>query len=164
MTGRWIAIAPLLALVACGGEAPQNETAAAPVKPAAFPAGEWEVTSSVESLGSTDKTTPKTSRKEGDSIIRKACVADPKKLEALFTAEGDTCTVQTAFTKNGRINNAYSCRRSGQMLNPTVNGKYTADSFEATVDTATYFSGDGDYQMREKITGKRLGDCPAAAG
>lgn len=160
MTGRWMALAPLLALAACGAE-PAKEKPAATVKPATFPLGEWEVTSSAESLASTDKTTPETSRKVGDSVVRKACVADAKALQALFAAEGDTCTVQTAFTKNGRINNAYSCRRSGQMVNPTVNGKYTADSFEATVDTATYFSGSGDYQMREKVTGKRLGDCPA---
>ena len=44
---------------------------------------------------------------------------------------------------------------------PTIAGLYTADTMEAEVSTATTYSGDGDYQMTEKVTGKRLGDCAA---
>lgn len=154
--------AAALALAACGSEAPKAEEEAAP--PATFPTGEWEVTTTVEGLTSTDGTTPLVKVKKGDTVTRKACVTDSKDLVALFAAEGDACTVQTAYARGGNVNSAYTCKRPGQggTVNPTVYGKYTADSFDITVNTGTQLSGNGDYELREKAVGKRLGDCAAA--
>jgi hypothetical protein len=155
---------PLLLLAACGGEAPKQDTAAAAEVPVSFPAGEWEFTSTIEKLQSTDQSTPAIARAVGSSEAIKACIKDGKDLINVFPAKGDTCTVSTSYTRNGRVNTAYNCKRPGRGgdLNPTVNGNYTADTAEVTVVTSTMFSGDGDYDLTEKVTAKRLGDCPAA--
>lgn len=148
-----------LALMSCGGETKKEPTRAAP--PATLPTGEWEVTATVDSLKSLDGATPMIKAAKGDTITRKACITDAKELSALFAVEGDTCKVQTAYARGGNINSAYSCRRAGRggTINPTVYGKYTADTLDVTVNTGTQLTGDGDYQLTEKVTGKRLGDC-----
>jgi hypothetical protein len=164
-----MAILPMAALAACGGEAPTKEAKAE--TPKTFPTGQWEVTGSVDSVVSKDGSTPAVQAKKGDPIKRSACISDPKKLEALFLAAGDTCTIQTEYARSGRINNAYQCKRPGVggTIYPTVAGEYEGDSFEARTTTGTTLSGSGDYQMVEVMTGKRTGDCaagdaPATAG
>ena len=44
-----------------------------------------------------------------------------------------------------------------------ADGDFKADSFEAKLKTATYFAGPGDYEMTRTMTGKRVGECPAAS-
>lgn len=151
-----------LALAACGGEAPKAEKVG---PPKTFPTGEWEVTATVDRLISKDGTTPAAKAKQGDVVTRKACITDAKELAALFAADGDDCKAQTAFARGGNVNSAYTCKRPGQRgtINPTVYGKYTADTLTVTVNTGTQLSGDGDYELTEKVIGKRLGDCTAEA-
>ena len=36
----------------------------------------------------------------------------------------------------------------------------TQTTFEVVVITGTYFAGSGDYALTQKMTGKRIGDCP----
>ncbi len=152
-----IAAAPLL-LAACGGEAPKEEAAAKP--PTAMPMGEWEVTATVAKLESTDQSTPAVKKKQGDSWTRKACLAKPEDLSKLLLPEGETCTSNSSYARQGRINSSFTCRTPGKGDHtPTVAGIYTADTLTAEVTTASTFSGTGDYQMTETITGKRLGDC-----
>ena len=160
-----LAAVPALVLAACGGEsAPATNEAAAAAVPAAFPVGEWEVSSTVERIASTDGSTPAISAKQGDKATRKACVATADELTKLFADEGADCKVTTTYARQGRINTAYQCKRPGGLTTPTVNGTYTADTLDVTVDTASMLSGTGDYTMSSKVTGKRLGDCAAAAG
>lgn len=155
-----IGLGPLLLLAGCGGETETAANAASEaVVPAAFPAGQWEVTTTVESIGSTDGTTPVVSAKKGDSATRKVCVADAKKLDALFAPEGTQCTALADYARQGRINTAYKCTVAGGVLTPTVNGRYTADTLDVIVDSASMLSGSGDYQMSARAVGKRLGDC-----
>lgn len=155
-----MAIAALMALGACGSEpAPPP----AKEKAQALEAGEYEVASEVTVLRSTDKSTPATSAKTGDKATTRACVAadgaiDPK----MFVEAGDSCTVQNDYLRSGRLSIQYSCSRKGRgNLYPSVDGNFTADSFEAVVVSGTQFSGDGDYAMTRKLNAKRVGDCPA---
>ena len=153
--------ASVLALAACGSEpaAPKPE---AEVKPATLPAGEWEVTANVESLQSRDDSTPAVALKAGDTTTTRVCVADGEIAPKLFTGNDDPCTTQSAYNRKGRLNIAYQCRREGKgSYSATVDGQYKADSFEAALGTATTFSGSGDYVMNQRLTGRRLGDCPA---
>ena len=155
-----VACVPALILGACGGETGQPANDAAQVAvPAAFPGGQWEVTATVESIGSTDGTTPVIAARKGDSTTRKACVADAKQLDLLFAPEGTKCSALADYARQGRINTAYKCNIPGGVLTPTVNGQYTADTLDVIVDSASMLSGSGDYQMSAKVTGKRLGDC-----
>ena len=158
-----VAAAPALLVAACGGDAGEASKEAEAAVPVDFPVGEWEVTSTVERIGSADGTTPAIAAKPGDSATRKACVADASQLSSLFAPEGVQCTAMSDYARQGRINTAYKCAIPGGYLTPTVNGRYTADTLDVIVDSASMLSGSGDYQMSAKVTGKRLGDCPASA-
>lgn len=162
MTARTIAAAAALAmLTACGSEAPKP---AAPEKAKALLPGEFEIASEVTSLRSTDKSTPATKAKLGDKATYRACVAADGTLDpAMFIDKGDKCTVQNTYVRGGRLSIQYSCRRSNGLLYPNVDGNFTADGFEAVVNTGTAFGGTGDYQLSRKLTAKRVGDCPASA-
>lgn len=161
---QWILGASVLALASCGDtEAPVEAEA----KAATLPAGEWEVNSTVQTLRSTDKTTPDVALKQGDTATSKVCIAEEggkADLTALLPA-GDKCKATSVYARNGRINAAYNCTRPGKpgQVMPAMDGKFTADTIEAVITTGTYFSGSGDYTLVQKITGKRVGDCAAAA-
>ena len=55
----------------------------------------------------------------------------------------------------------FKCKRGKDQLTQLVDGDFKADSFEAKVRTATYFSGDGDYELTRSFTAKRVGECSA---
>lgn len=157
----WVLTAPLLALAACGGA---EKAAEEPVLPAKLPAGEWEVTSTAEKLRPTDAAAPVLGVKQGETTTHKACVAaDGTPDTGLWLDARDNCTASSVYIKDGRINGSWTCKRPGKtgQVMPAVDGKYDADSFEVVVTTGTYLSGGGNYELTQKMTGKRLGDCPA---
>lgn len=158
--------AALLALASCSEEtapvAPEEEAVAA------LSAGEYEVATVVEDLRSTDRTTPLTKAKlaaAGDPpVAHRACIAgDGTMAPEMFGEVGDSCKVENSYARSGTLNLQLSCSRPGApgSVLQSVAGKYKADSFTATVNTATYFNGSGDYAMRRAMTAKRIGDCPA---
>lgn len=162
MGKNWMLIA-LGALVAgCGDEAPP--AAEKPAAAAALAPGEYEVTSRVSDLKSTDGSKPRTKLVAGAEATRKVCVgADAALPPDLFQEEGDTCEVKNSYVRNGKLNVQLACTRDGVpgQLVPAADGSFTADRFDAKVRTMTYFQGDGDYSMTRKLDGKRIGDCPA---
>ena len=147
-------------LTACGEEA---KPVAKKARPAAFPAGQWEVTSLTEKLASADKSTPATSHKIGVTESRTICSpAGPKPAPALFADQGDDCKLDSDYARNGRINMSMQCQRAGHgQLALTLDGKYDETTFEVVVITGTYFTGSGDYALTQNVKGKRIGDCPA---
>ena len=158
---RHVMLALLLGSLGACGEAPKPVEDKAP--PASFPAGEWEVTAMTETLRSADKSTPATGHKVGAAeAARKVCSTGAKPVAALFADKGDSCTMENDYARNGRLNLSQQCKRPGRgSLALAIDGKYDEDSFEVLVVTGTYFSGSGDYVMNQKLTGRRLGDCPA---
>ncbi|HET7709444.1 MAG TPA: DUF3617 family protein [Sphingomicrobium sp.] len=160
--------AALLALAGCSKEpapAPPEEKAAD-----SLTAGEYEVTTVVEDLRSTDNTTPLTKARlaaAGDPpLVHRACIAgDGAMAPEMFGEPGDSCKVENSYARSGTINLQLSCTRPGApgSVLQSVAGKFKADGFTTTVNTATYLNGPGDYAMRRAMTGRRIGDCPAAA-
>ena len=153
----------------CGNDSAPAAAPTTEVK--ALAAGEYEVATKVEDLRSTDHTTPLTKAKQmaaSDApVIHRACVVAERKIDAdMFAEAGDKCSVQNSYVDSGKINMQLSCTRSGapgQVLQ-SVDGDYQADSFTATVNTGTYFTGSGDYAMRRTMTARRVGACPAGGG
>lgn len=157
------AIGTGLMLAACGG----GETAATDeAPPASLTPGEYEVSSEIISLASTDKSTPATKLKQGETSVVKACVAkDGTPDPSLFAEAGDECTATSSYISNGRMSIQLKCLRSGQsgQVMPTFDGKYTLDGFSGDGQALTYFGGEGDYRYTSRVTAKRTGDCPEAA-
>lgn len=169
---RWtMTMAAAALLAACGGGGPEQSTNEGSEQvPAALNPGLYEVATVVQSLRATDGTTPATKSKaaaEGDApVVHRACVAADGTVEpAMFSEAGDECRIDNVYARNGRLTMQLACTRPGTpgQVMQSVNGKFTADAFEADVTTATYLTGAGDYAMQRKLTAKRVGDCPAAA-
>jgi Protein of unknown function (DUF3617) len=151
----------VLALAGCGGTAGKAPDAI----PDRLPPGQYEVTGKVDALRSTDKTTPLTKLKLGDTIETTACVgADGKPPANLFeSASGETCSPKDSYVRSGRLNASFSCSRAGRSgeIMVSADGHYTADGFTAKGTTTTYFAGSGDYVLTAALTGKRVGQCHA---
>ena len=152
-------------LAACsGGEAEQHNVAAP--APTTLPAGQWEVTAKTTALKSTDKTTPLIKTAAGDVTTASACVgADGAPPAKLFAFKGDQCTVKDSYVRNGRMSVQLDCTRSGAgKVMGDLNGNFTADSMTGALTLTSFFTGSGDYELRQEITGRRVGECAAAAG
>lgn len=170
MRTGWIAASTCLwALTACSDD---TATTAAPKaeKAASLASGEYEIATKVEDLRSTDHTTPLTKLKltaEGDSpTVTRTCVAADGSISPdAFTEPGDTCKINNSYTRSGKINMQIGCERDGAPGNVmhSIDGDFEAESFTATVNTGTYFTGSGDYAMRRSMTAKRVGACAVAA-
>jgi len=161
-----LTMAAAAALVAgCGSKEPETPQGSEQVIAAINP-GEYEVTTLVQELRSVDHTTPATKSKasaEGDDpVTHRACIAPDGTVEpSMFSEAGDECRIDNAYVRNGRMTMQLACTRPGApgQVMQSVNGQFTADAFEATVTTATYLTGAGDYSMTRKMTAKRVGDC-----
>ena len=156
-----LGLAAAVLLAACSDDSankPEEERANA-LKP-----GEYEITAKVDALRSTDTATPKTDSKIADPAkVARTCVPASGTVDpAAFAEAGETCTALDNYMRGGRMSLQYKCNRAGELLTHLVDGNFTADSFTGKVMTATSFSGSGDYEMTRTITGKRVGECPAA--
>jgi len=153
-------------LAACSAEAPPENKVEA--KAEALQPGEYEFTVVVDSVRSTDNTTPATNLKvaaKGEETEKvRLCVAKDGAIDPLIFAEaGDQCTPSSTYMRGGRMSLQFNCNRPKRgQLSQLVDGNFTANSFEAKVMTSSYFAGDGDYAMTRTISGTRVGDCPAA--
>jgi hypothetical protein len=153
-------------LAACGSE-PQPK-AEPQQKADALQPGEYELTAVVDSVRSTDNTTPATNMKvaaAGEETEKvRLCVAQDGAIDPLIFAEaGDQCTPSSSYMRRGRMSLQFNCNRPKRgQLTQLVDGNFTAGSFEAKVITSSYFEGAGDYSMTRTLTGKRVGQCPAA--
>lgn len=154
-------------LGACSEEEAPTENAVE-AKADALQPGEYEFTVVVDSVRSTDNTTPATNLKvaaAGEETEKvRLCVAKDGAIDPLIFAEaGDQCTPSSSYMRGGRMSLQFNCNRAKRgQLTQTVDGNFTANSFEAKVMTSSYFAGDGDYAMTRTISGTRVGDCPAA--
>lgn len=155
------------ALVAgCGSDGGGGNEAAQTARAAELQPGEYELSTSVEQIRSSDNSTPATSLQAGaPAAVTRACVTAEGAVDPAMFAEGeDQCSVTDSYVRNGRMSVQLRCTRAGKDGNvmQLVDGDFKADSFEATVLGSTGFSGDGDYESTRKVTARRVGDCPPA--
>ena len=167
---RLVLIVPLcLAAAACsGGDDGANQAAAAPET---LPAGTWQADFEVTKFDSVGGPTPALKAKKGDKEQASSCVTETQRAKPapeLFAGAGYSCIYQNSYIKDGMINAALSCTRpelKGE-IHMAMQGSYTADSFEGTVDSNSYLPG-GNFTMSRKVKAKLSpGACqpaPAAA-
>lgn len=156
-------LVPAGLLAACGGTAEQAKPAEE--RAASLQPGEYEISFKVDAIRSTDNSTPATKSKVGDPpVTTRTCVpADGAIDPSAFAEAGEKCTVSDPYMRGGRMSLQLKCLRGNKQLGQLVDGQFTADSFSGTARTSTFFSGPGDYELTRTLTGKRIGECPAAA-
>jgi hypothetical protein len=170
---RYLLLVPFcLAAVGCSGgddASAGNAAAAAAATPATMPPGQYATEFEVTQFRQTDNNpTPAVKAKQGDKVAGSGCVSNGSlPPPELFTGEGYKCTYKYNYIKGGIINASLGCTINGKPgdVTMTVQGSYTADSFEAQLETNTYFPGNGDFAMSRKVIGHLTGpSCAPAAG
>ena len=153
--------APLLLLAACGDGAPKVAQPRADAE--TLSPGQYAVAAKVVSVASTDKTTPATKLKVGDSATATGCVgADHVPAPSLFVDDpGDVCKIDNSYVKSAILNLAMTCtrKRNPGFVSQSISGAFTAEGFTAQVKTNTSFAGRGDYALVRQLTAKRTGTC-----
>jgi hypothetical protein len=164
---RKLALASLAVLAACseggGDPAEKKESAQAALK---MQPGQWETTVEVTEMAMADKSMPK--MKGGQKTTVSSCVTAEQVEQpgaAVFGATKGDCKYDNFYMRNGRLNASMSCKQAGVpgTMNSTVDGTYSADSFETNVTTNTY-TGGADFKMSAKVTGKRVSATCTAEG
>lgn len=129
---------------------------------AALQPGEYELSMAVESIRSTDNTTPASSlTQESPPATTRTCIGPGNQIEpTAFVEAAETCTAGDTYMSGGRMSLQLRCNRPGKgMLSHLVDGKFTKDSFSGDVITTTIFSGSGDYELTRSVEAKRVGEC-----
>jgi hypothetical protein len=156
---RKLALASLAVLAACsegGDPAEKKESAQAALK---MQPGQWETTVEVTEMTMANKSMP--SMKGGQKTTVSSCVTAEqveKPGASVFGASKGDCKYSNFYMRNGRINAAMTCRQAGMpgTVSSSINGTYSADSFESEVSTTSYMGTAGDFKMMAKVTGKRV--------
>jgi hypothetical protein len=160
---RAFAILPLLLACACSDEAaaPQAKPAAVALAP-----GQWEVTTEVVRVKSLDQGPPAIRAKAGDKKIVRHCLAEEDgtkpPADLLAGAEKGWCKSDNLYFSKEAISADATCRPPGLggELRLNLSGSFEAEKFEVDLDGATFLPGNGDIQVREKVTGRHTGPCP----
>ena len=163
---RALILLPLCFAASCSeGSEPKKKTEAPAAK---VTAGQWETAHEVTAIRSTDKTQPALKAAAGDKATGSTCIPAGGEAEPppeLFAGPGYKCGYKSSYIRNGGITASLNCRREGIAgdLMMTVEGSYTATTFEGTVSTTSYLPGRGDFEMSRKMTGRHVGaTCQAA--
>lgn len=154
-------------LSGCSGGGDEAANNAVEERAASLQPGEYELTMAVESLRSTDATTPATSMTQGSQpVTTRTCVGADNTIDpAAFVEAAESCTAGDTYMSGGRMSLQFRCNRPGKgMLSHLVDGKFTKDSFSGDVITTTIFSGSGDYELTRSVEAKRVGECTAKPG
>jgi hypothetical protein len=154
---------PIVALAACGGgtETKNKATAATSLEP-----GLYQVTAEVTAFRAADSGAPRIDTPVGTRSERSVCVGAGAIPADLFADEGFTCQADpNAYTSGGSINMTTRCAGRGLTgdITYSINGSFTADSFEAERNLTTRLSGDGDVVINSRVQGRRTGACTPGA-
>jgi hypothetical protein len=169
---RSTAALAVLLLSACGGNG-GNESAGSGEKAAgggtaggnvAMQAGQWEMTTQVVSMtaeglpaGMTPPTPPPTTV---SICLTPEQAANPGANFATGSAENSGCTSENMAMANGRVTGTVQCAQGGTTMRTTLDGQYTATSYEVT--QRAQISGQGvSMNTESRTTGRRTGDCAA---
>ena len=162
--GMMIAAAMTAAMLAgCSGGAKEE---AAPAGPVSLQAGQWEITTVVENGRNLDKGKAVFPIEAGATETSKVCLAaaDAAKPQPTFFVPAMTsCSYTNDYFSDGTMQAQITCLKDGMSgtIGATVRGSYTATTIEAQQIVETRLASDGDVSITSKLTGKRIGDCPA---
>ena len=166
---RKIWLSALAGVAACSGDG--GSESANKVDPASIriEPGEWELTTEITNMTLADQGSGALPMKVGMKTTTKSCIT-PEQVEqpqpTLFSSSKDTCAYKNFYMSRGRLVASMSCQQpgiDGQML-MTVDGKYSDSSMDVSVEMAMSRSGPGDVKVNSKLSGRRLGECPADTG
>ena len=175
---QWIGIAGALTLAACsggggGGDGDANKAAAdgkgggGGSAAVTMQPGEWEMTTTVTRMNVPGMPAGMNAPMPGPQTARN-CLTEEEARQASSnflnetTGAGEGCTSQNSSMSGGRIQATVQCNRPEGQVRMTMNGQYTATTLDMTQQVQTSAQGQ-NVEMEARITGRRVGDCPAGS-
>lgn len=133
--------------------------------------GEWESTTEIVSVEapSLPREMERMMRERRNSVrycLTPDQVADPADLSRRIAAQGSGCEVQDFRMDGGRVEGQMVCGRgTPRETRSVMRGEFSAERFvhESRVITAAPAFG-GEMRIETRVTGRRLGPCPAGEG
>lgn len=160
---RKLALVTVTILAACSGGEPE---AANKVETAAYLSpGLWEMTSEVSGVAMAYKDV-KAPDKAAMGNKFTTCITEEQAKQPPAEAfvgkadEKNSCRYDNFYMSRGRVNASMICQPGNRAMN--IDGKYTADSLDMTMELSTYQGTADDMKLTAKLTGRRISDsCPA---
>ena len=159
---RALALIPVLFIAACG-ETQVADKAAAPAAAEAPSPGQWELSAEVTRFRQTDTGAPMINAPVGTRTTERFCVGAGELPAEMFAGEGYRCRRTSDYVHGGRLNLSLTCQRDGLSGNVlvTANGTFEEATMEFTRNLRTVLATNGDVEIDARVTGRRVGDCPA---
>ena len=164
---HWIAAAPALLLIACGGEGGGGNAAeggGGEAAAVAFQPGQWETTVHVTRINVPNMPKGMNPPMPPPTTVRTCLTAEQARAPNanFLTGSGESggCTSENFSMADGRITGTVQCNAQGSTMRSTLDGRYTATSYEMTMQTQTQAQG-MSMDMEARTTARRVGDCPA---
>jgi hypothetical protein len=158
-------IMSLLALAACSDKQPEQK-----VEPAVtLQAGLWEMGSQVTQVLTPGAPLQVMKEPKVSAYCLKPADAD-KPQPAMFAEAKGSCSFENDHMSDGRMVLTFTCKQgnitskdplAAASTTTSIEGSYTATTIEANVDLSVYGAGQRGYLAKAKLTGKRVGECPA---
>ena len=174
-----VSIAALAAvlLASCGGQS-ENQQAAAPggneAAPAASTAGTGEaVAATALQPGLWEISTEVVAMEMGNVPQRKSAMPSPTTTRSCLTpeqasapngaffagsSEPGVCTAENMAMADGRIQGVVQCNQPGSAMRSTLEGRFTATSFEVNQRVETSAQG-MNMTMQSRTSGRHVGEC-----
>jgi hypothetical protein len=159
---RKLALIALLLAAGCGESEPEQKKS---TRLAALEPGQWELSSEVTSVDPQDNGEPAIDTPVGTRAAYSVCVGEGEAPTELFSGEGDTCTYDNYYLRNGRVNLQLTCTREGLpgSLVMSVDGTFETGQLSYNRNVRTILTTDGDALINHRVTGRRTGDCTPGA-
>lgn len=129
--------------------------------------GQWSITRKT-----TGYNTPTVTPAEYQAALKqigeeKICIAvDAQGIpaaDALAGKEGTACTYKDKMVRKGRLIATLACTAGAGTSEIVVEGNYTADTMTLGTTMTKTQGGKAALRTTHDVTGKRVGDCPAAS-
>ena len=171
--GRSIGITAtaLLILASCGGSENEEATAnnaadaAAPTVDVQLQPGQWEVTVETVDVQAPSMPQEAVAAMRGQKNTDLKCLTPEQVSRAtadFFTGDEDSnCDAANFSAAGGRISGTMTCTGGEDMPGDAtiaMDGRYSAESYDIT-QTMTTGAGQGGMQIRNRLTGRRVGEC-----
>ena len=160
---RKLAFVPLLILAACSSEsadqAKEGESSAVAMK---LNPGQWEMTSEVSNIAMAYKEVPVPDKAAMTSTFS-TCITEEQAnrppAEAFAGGKGSesSCKYDNFYMSRGRMNASMMCQPGNTAI--SIDGTYSADTLDMTMEVATHKGTADDMKMTTKLTGRRTGPC-----
>jgi hypothetical protein len=131
---------------------------------AAFQPGQWETTTQITRMNMAGLPAGITPPMPPPTTVSYCMTPDqagrPNAGFLIGKTEGGGCSYTDFSMSGGRLQGNIQCTQAGATTNITMNGQFSAESYEVTQQVQMN-AGGVTTDMESRTTARRLGDCPA---